>query len=165
MEKKLTPRELVDQQAKFRMNKEHLFQTIEEFEKDLEEDVLRDRITISGKTLSKALTEQTGWTLYYNIRKSKLKTLIQKVDSELERIYAVYFSYYHESNARAATPTAIAHFIKNESAYNSVVNLKLEVEGMQHLYSAVCETLTSRGFQLRDLTSARVHEVQNYIIE
>lgn len=157
-------REELEAATKMKVNVDKILAIIDEYGKDLTEETLTERLGIKGKQLSIALREHPGWVAYYKQRKAELKGFRDQLEAEVERIHCVFYSYYNENNSRDLGDRALGQYVKRESNYNKAVNVRIEIETLLDQYSAVCDAFESRGFQLRDITAARVAEVHDAIL-
>lgn len=140
-------------------NNENLPALIFQYEEDLKDAPAN--LKIGGKILEKCLQEQGAWPVFYGQRRAELKTLMKYLDARVNavraRITETYFTNYNPK----PTERMIDKFVDKEQEYLSMYVLYLEVAELYDKYDAVCEAFTVRGFALRDLTTARVEQIQN----
>lgn len=130
-----------------------------QYEADLE--AAPANLKISGKTLEIALREQGTWPVYYSQRRSELKTLMKHLDAKVSAVRGTIARRYVENYSRSLGERVMNTYIDAEPEYLAIYQLYLEIAELHDKYSDVCEAFTIRGFALRDLTTARVHSIQD----
>lgn len=146
-------------ETQLKINTGRMLQVIDQYQQEIEAPVLTPRLQLKGKMLKEAIAEHPGWVVYYDQRRAELKQYVNQVEGELERISGIFYSRYNEQHSRDLGDRAIGQYIKREPDYNKALNLLNEVKGLYDQYTAVCGAFESRGFQLRDLTNARIADV------
>lgn len=128
------------------------------------DDTLReamDILPIKDKTLEKAQREQCAYYVYYDERRAELKTLVKYLTAHVSKVRGSLVRQYNEHGNRALGERMINSYVDNEPDYLKAYELLLEVEELYDKYVGVVEAFNKRGFSLRDITLARVHEVSN----
>lgn len=154
----------LDEQTKIKMKVDVVLAAVANFQDDLEESVLDQRLGIKGKILSVAIAEHPGWLVYYDQRRAELRYFLRQIEAEVERIHGTFHRYYCEKNAKDIGERSVNQYCRSQSNYNKAINIKIEIEAIYDRYTAVCEAFISRGFQLRDMTNARVAEVHTAVL-
>jgi len=115
-----------------------------------------DNLQIKTKTLEYALKEQASWTAYYGERKNELKTIVNYLDTQVNKIRSTLYAQYNETHSRALTDRAIEKYIDREPEYISMWELHAEVKEVLDKYEMVLDAFNRRGFALRDITAGRI---------
>lgn len=133
---------------------------IEQYENDLSE--YSNNLTIRGKTLETALKEQPTWSAYYGERAVELSTVVKFLESQIKRVRGKLTVQYNENYNPALSERMMDKYIDREEEYLSMNELYLTIKELYDKYELVLDAFNRRGFALRDLTAARVAEVQSY---
>lgn len=131
-----------------------------------ESDLLdcRDNITIRGKSLETALKEQPAWSAYYGERAAELSILVKYLDMQVNRVRAQHTVRYKENYNPALSERLMDKYIDKEQDYLDMFEMYLEVKELHEKYLQVLEAFNRRGFALRDLTTAKVHQLQDDVL-
>lgn len=124
-------------------------------------DSIEANLTLKGKTLDHALKEQSTWPIYYEMRKSELRTIVKYMDDQVNKVRGQLTRKLVENYSRQLGERLLGTYVDAEPEYVKMRELYLEVEELYDKYSAAAEAFTKRGFALRDLTTARVHQIQD----
>lgn len=138
-------------------NNTNLPNLIHEYDNEIKE--AEDRLRIRGKLLEVAQQEQCAWPLFYEVRKTELKSLVKYFQAEVARVRGTHVRRYTENYSRQLGDRAMNGYIDAEESYLQMNQLLLEVEELYDQYVSICEAFTKRGFALRDLTSAKIAEI------
>lgn len=128
------------------------------------EDMLAEAlpiITIKDKTLEYAQREQCAYYVYYDERRAELKTLVKYLTAHVAKVRGGLVRQYNEHGNRALGERMINSYVDNETTYLKAYELLLEVEELYDKYVAVVDAFNKRGFALRDVTLARVHDLNS----
>lgn len=121
----------------------------------------REVLPIENKTLERAHKEQCAWIGYFDERRAELKTLVKYLMANESKVRGQLVRRYTERSTRALGERAMNSYIDSEAEYLAAHELLLEVEELYEKYTAVVEAFNKRGFALRDITAARVADVQH----
>lgn len=116
-------------------------------------------LNIKNKTLEIAHKEQCSWIVYYDERRVELKTLIKYLTLNVNKVRGKLVRHFNENHSRGLGERLINSYIDADNEYIKAQELLLEVEELYEKYAAVVEAFNKRGFALRDITLARVHDV------
>jgi hypothetical protein len=122
---------------------------------------IEQHLSLTGKTLDSALKEQGSWVIYYAQRRAELKTVLSYLDDQVSAVRGQLAKRYVENYSRALGERVMNSFIDSEPEYLKVRELYLEVEDLYSRYDAAVNAFEKRGYALRDLTNARIHQLQN----
>lgn len=125
---------------------------------------IEQNLTIKGKTLEAALKEQSTWPIYYDARRAELKTLLKYLDGQVSRVRGQLTKRYKENYSRDLGERQLNSYIDQEEEYLRIYELYLECEELYEKYAAAVEAFSKRGFALRDLTLARVNQIQDALL-
>lgn len=123
-----------------------------------------NNLQIKTKTLELALKEQASWVAYYGEKKNELKTIVNYLDIQLNRVRSVLYAQYNEAHSRALTDRAIDKYIDREPEYIAMWELHAEVKEVLDKYEMILDAFNRRGFALRDLTASRIAMVNDYTL-
>lgn len=143
---------------KLAKNLSNFYTILESYESDLLE--CKDNIAIRGKTLETALKEQPAWSAYYGERAAELSTLVKYMDVQVNRVRAQHTVRYKENYNPALSERLMDKYIDKEQDYLDMYEMYLEVKELHEKYIQVLEAFNRRGFALRDITQARIAEIQ-----
>lgn len=135
---------------------------IAEYEQAFEN--IEANLTIKGKTLDQALKEQSTYPIYYDARRVELKTLMKYLDAQVSRVRGQLTKKYKENYSRELGERQLNSYIDQEEDYLKMNELYLECEELYEKYVAAVEAFTKRGFALRDITLARVNQIQDALL-
>lgn len=121
-------------------------------------------LIIKGKTLEVALKEQATWQCFYAQKRIELKTLIKHLEMTINKIRGKKYIQFNENYSRSLGERAIEKYIDTDADYISVYETYLEVQEMFEKFSALVDAFTSRGYALRNITQARVSEINDVIL-
>lgn len=141
---------------------ENLPALVAQYEDDLSH--AEANLQIRGKMLDEALKEQGSWPIYYAQRRAELKTLLKYLDTQVSAVRGRLARRYVENYSRQLGERVMNSYIDAEQEYLQMNELYLEIEELYNKYDAVCDAFEKRGFALRDLTTARVHNIQNALL-
>lgn len=128
------------------------------------EDAFQDveqHLKLTGKSLDSALKEQGSWVIFYAQRRAELKTILKYMDDQVAAVRGSLAKRYVENYSRALGERVMNSFIDGEQEYLRIRELYLEVEDLYNRYDAAVDAFEKRGYALRDLTNARIHQLQN----
>ncbi len=127
---------------------------------DVEANVL-----LEGKSLEKANRENAQWKLYYKQKLVDLNTLTKFLEQEINRVRGKLFRAYSPPNFNQdLSDRAKDKYIDNEQAFLDINEIYLEVKELRDDYEAVVEAFTDRGYALKNITAARVAQLEDDII-
>lgn len=135
-------------------NNSNIVNIIEEYEQMLVG--YEEHLQIKSKTLEVALKEQASWTAYYNERKAELKTLVNYLELQINKIRSELYVQYNENYNPALSDRAIEKYIDREPNYLNMWELQAEVKELLDKYDMVVDAFNRRGFALRDITASRI---------
>lgn len=127
--------------------------------KDLEEE-----LKLKGKQLAAANSENPSMLAYYDERKTELKSLVQFMEMRVDKIRGELWRKYTESHSRDLGPKDKEMYIKSEPEYLKSYQLLICVQEMYSRYNVAVDAFIARGFSLRNITNARVAQVDSGLI-
>jgi hypothetical protein len=133
-----------------------------EYDEALEE--AEPYLTLKGKTLVEANRENASRYAFYDERRVELKTLVEYIESQVQRVRGQLFRGFTEQYNRDLSDRAKDKYIDSEQAYLDIYEIYLEVKEMYDQYSSVVEAFKLQGYALRNITEARVASVENATI-
>lgn len=121
-------------------------------------------LDLDGKTLENANKENPAWQVYYDQKRIELKTLVDYLDMQVQRVRGRLFKSYTEAHQRELTDRAKDKYIDNEDAYLKVYEIYLEVREMYNRYQAIVDGFTTRGYALNNITKIRVASLEDVVL-
>lgn len=125
---------------------------------------IENNLKLGGKTHDKALQEQATWPIYYAQRRAELKTLMKFIDAQVSSVRGSFSRRYNENYSTKLGERMMERYIDNEEGYLKVYELYLEVAELHDKFDAAVDAFDKRGFALRDLTAARVAQIQSALL-
>lgn len=142
---------------KLGLNMKNLPNLLDQFTEDL--IPYAKNLTITGKTLETCLKEQATWSAYYGERNAELGTIIKYVENQIKRIRATITVRYNENYNPQLSERMTDKYIDRENDYLDIYSVLLEVQELKSKYENVLDAFNRRGFALRDITQARINEI------
>jgi len=140
----------------------HIPEVLAEYEAAYED--YKKNLDLEGKSLENANKENPAWQAYYDERRIELKTLVDYMEAQVQRVRGRLFKSYTETHQRELTDRAKDKYIDNEDAYLTVYEIYLEVREMYNKYQAVVDAFTSRGYALNNITKIRVAALEDVVL-
>lgn len=125
---------------------------------------IEDQLRVTGKTLEQALKEQAAQPIYYEQRKAEIKAVVRFLEAKVDEERGVLTRKYIEQSSIRLTERAMNSYIDHEKSFQQINNLLIEAKQLLDTYEAITEAYSKRGYALRDVTTARVHDIHNYIL-
>lgn len=125
---------------------------------------VEDILNLKGKTLEQANKENPSWQVYYDQKKIELKTVVDYMELQVQRVRGRLFKSYTETYQRDLSDRAKEKYIDHEEKYLTVYEIYLEVKDLYNRYQSVVEGFTARGYALSSITRARVADVQDHLL-
>jgi hypothetical protein len=120
-----------------------------------------NNLTIKNKTLEFALKEQATWVAFYSELKSELKTLVQYMEMQTNKVRSELYVRYNENYNPVLGDRAIEKYIDREDEYLTQWELYAEFKELLDKYDLVIDAFNRRGFALRDITASRIAQVHD----
>lgn len=140
-------------------NFERLPAVLAEYDEHIEE--AHGILAVKGKSIESALKEQTSWVLFYDERRRELNTLVKYIAARVASTRGDLTRQYTENYSRDLAERVKERYIDNEDDYLKMYEIQLEVQEMLEKYEAIVDAFRVRGFALRDITTLRVHSIQD----
>lgn len=148
----------------FDLNKDlsNLVEILDRYDRAIED--LESELKLKGKQLAQANSENPSLLAYYDERKAELKSLSEFVSMTVDRVKGELWRKYTENHSRDLSPRDKEMYIKSEPEYLKHYQLLLCVQEMYNRFDAAVEAFINRGFSLRNITNARVAQVDTGLI-
>lgn len=124
----------------------------------------RGHLELKGKTVEQANKEQASWPIFYDEKKSELKTLAKYVEAQVNKVRGKRFRDYTENYSRTLSDRAKDIYVDKDDEFLKIHELHLEILELLEKYEAVTEAFTKRGFALRNIGEARAHQFHNAML-
>lgn len=140
----------------------NLIDILDRYEKAIED--LHEEVKLKGKPLSQANAENPSLMAYYDERRTELKSLVAFMEMRVEKIKGERWVKYTEGHPHALSTRDKDVYIKAEPEYLKCYQLLLCVQEMYSRYNVAVDAFIARGFSLRNITNARVAQVDSGLI-
>lgn len=140
-------------------NKGDILKFLVGYEEDLEE--YEEHLKIEGKTLEQANRENAVWFAYYDERRVEVGSVIQYLIAELDGAKG-------RSMKRLTEGYPVDLGVREKDTYMGadpeILELRkvyLQVKELHDKYCSVADSFKHRGFDLRNITNARVNALEH----
>lgn len=147
---------------KFNDNFSNLPKIISEYDDIL--DKAKDNLNLMDKRLELANREQPSWYCYYNQKLQEVKSLQSLVDAKIQYKKGSLWKHYMENSNIQLKTTDLEQWISADKTMVEYRNYSIIVDEMVGMFSALVKAFETRGYALRNITDARVHEVENSVL-
>jgi hypothetical protein len=127
-------------------------------------DDVEQIIETKGKTLSVANAEHAGWVYYYLVKANEVKTMYNYMEIIHDEVHGRLWQKYTEKMDRALSPKDKECYIKHDPTYLNVLEQIRKLEELVGLYKSVTTAFESRGYVLKNITSAVLADKGNFLI-
>lgn len=129
------------------------------------EDIVnaKENLVLKGKTYKEANMEQAQWMSYYDERKVELKTILEYVDIEIERIRTKLIRGF-EKHPRNLSDTMRRQYVNNEPELLNIQKKRLVIQELYGKYVSLVDAFKQRGYSLRNLTILIQANVEDSIL-
>ena len=143
----------------------HNFENINQVLAPYVEDILesKNHLAINGKSFMTANQEQPQWLSYYDERRLELKTLIEYMDIEVERVRTKLIRGF-EKHHRELSDTMKKTYVNNEPEFIEVQKIRLIAQELYGKYNSIVECFKQRGYSLKNITAAMQANIQDSIL-
>lgn len=121
-------------------------------------------LSLEGKSVVQANTEQPAWLSYYDQRKIELYSLVKFLDAKVQSIRGSWWKHFNEQYSRELNHRDKENYINCKPEYLSIYELYLELHELYDKYASVVKAFDARGFALRNITDLKVHALHDSII-
>jgi hypothetical protein len=143
---------------RFNENFNNLPALINEFDTILEDAA--QNLTMKNKTLEEANREQPSWYCYYNSKYQEIKSLNKIIENMAAQKKGQLWKQYTTTSNISLKITDMEQYINSDIEYMKYKNYLIIVEEMVGMFNSLVKAFEARGYSLRNITDARVHEVQ-----
>lgn len=140
----------------------NLVEILDRYETAIQE--LKGELQLKGKQLALANSENPSYLAYYDERKTELKSIMQFVEMKMDEVRGGIWKRLTEVHSRELTHRDKEVYLKAEPEYLKLYQLFLCVQEMYNRYCVAVEAFIARGFSLRNITNARVAQVDTGLI-
>lgn len=121
-------------------------------------------LKIEGKSLEKANRENASLKYYYKQRLVELNTLTKYFEQEIDRVRGKLFKSLTEGSNRELSDRAKDKYIDNEQAFLDINEIYLEVKELRDDFEAIVDAFTDRGYALKNITEARIAQLEDVLL-
>jgi hypothetical protein len=121
-------------------------------------------LTLVGKTLHDANRDQPIHVRYYSSKLVEIKSLQKHIDARANVIRGTLWGKFKENHSISLGTRDIDQYIAKEPSYSDVMEIIVLVSETVQQFEVLVEAFKSRGFALRNITNARIAEVQEFIL-
>lgn len=144
-------------------NVTNVVKIIEIYEKSIED--FEDRLRLKGKNIVVANNEQPSWLVYYDARRSELKSALDYMESHVQKVRGKLWKDYTENYSRDLQAKDKEQYINNEPSFLNAYELYLELKDLYDRYVAIVDAFKARGYALNNITRLVTSETSDYMIE
>lgn len=124
-----------------------------------------ENLKIEGKSLEKANRENASWKYYYKQRLVELTTLTKFFEREVDRVRGKLFKgFSFPNNNLDLSDRAKDKYIDQEQAYLDIHEIYLEVKETRDDFESIVEAFTDRGYALKNITEARIAQLEDVLL-
>lgn len=123
-----------------------------------------EQLALKGKQIGAANSENPSLLAYYDERRAELKSILQLVEMQVDRVKGELWRNFTEVHSRDLGPKDKEMYIKKEPDYLKMYQIFLCVQELYAKYVVVVDGFINRGFSLRNITNLRVAQVETGII-
>ena len=124
----------------------------------------KEHLDLDGKSLLQANREQPSWYCHYYRLYQEVKAIQSLVEAKLEAKKGSLWRQYKEHHSIALSSTDINHYIEDNASYSKLKHLFIITTEMVGMMNVLVKAFEQRGYVLRNLTEARVHEIENALL-
>jgi hypothetical protein len=117
-------------------------------------DLVPDLLSLKGKTIEQCNREQVEHYYQYDQHRAQLDALHKYMSSRVDNIRGKCFRKYTENYSRELPERSKEKYIDHDVEYLA----------MYELYLAVVDAFRNRGYALRQINEARVHQFNMSVI-
>ena len=136
---------------------------VEVYEQELDE--FKEHLRLKGKNLVQANQEQPAWLVYYDVKRSELKIVVDFMESQVMKVKGKLWKDYTENYSRDLQTKDKEQYINNEPSYLTMLQLYLEAKELYDKYVAVVDSFKARGYALNNITRLVSSDSSEYMIE
>lgn len=124
------------------------------------------KLTLRGKGMEKANQENASYKYFYHSRLVELNTLTKYLERDIERVRSKLFKSFSPPHFNLdLSDRAKEKYIDSEQSYLDVHELYLEVKELRDTYEALVDAFRDRGYALKNITQARVAQLEDALLD
>ncbi len=131
--------------------------------------IIRDEadaiLEIEGKTIRRALMEQTSWQSYYDQKRGELKSLLKYFNEVvMGPIRGSKWKDLTEESNISLSQKDKEYYLRT---YTEIVDLEtvyIILEELYYEFDAICEAFRSRGYALKHISELMIAQIEDSII-
>ncbi len=131
---------------------------------DREIDLAPERLALAGKTIAHANKEQATWIVYYDSLRAEIQSVVKYLSMMVNKTRGQLTRRYTENYSRDLGDRLKDKYIDHDQEYLNVYELLLEAEEVLDKYKAIVDAFKARGFALRNIVEARVHQIEDNLL-
>jgi hypothetical protein len=128
-------------------------------------DNYKDHLRLQGKNLVVANNEQPGWLVYYDSRRSELKSALEYMEVQVQKVRGKLWKDYTENYSRELQAKDKEQYINHEPTYLDTYELYLELKDLYEQYVSVVDAFKARGYALNNITRIVSSDMADYMID
>lgn len=144
---------------KLKEDMSNLHDVVAVYERDLEQ--AEENLTIRGKTLEAANREQPTWFCRYHQQMKELSVIVKRIDTRIKAARSDLYRTYKENYDIALGNREIDSYIDGDKKIIQLNDCRLVVESIYFGFESLVKAFEMRGYALKNITDARVHEINN----
>jgi hypothetical protein len=144
-------------------NVTNVVKIIEVYEQDI--DDFKEHLRLKGKNIVVANNEQPSWLVFYDSRRSELKSSLDYMEVHVQKVRGKLWKDYTENYSRDLQAKDKEQYINHEPSFLNAYELYLELKDLYDRYVAIVDAFKARGYALNNITRLVTSETSDYMIE
>jgi hypothetical protein len=128
----------------------YLDKIIDQYKEDLY--TVNEIIELSGKEISVAVAQHSGWLVYYDQKSIEVKYLKEYMEVKLAEVQGQLWIKYTEKMDRDLNDKAKTQYINQHPDYLNMKEQFLKIAELYEQYEVINNGFKSRGYALNNLT-------------
>ena len=128
----------------------YLDKIIDTFKEDLYN--VNEILELSGKEISVAVAQHSGWSVYYDQKSIEVKYLKEYMEMKLSEVQGQLWVKYTEKMDRDLNDRSKTQYINQHPEYLNMKEQFLKINELHEQYEVINNGFKSRGYALNNLT-------------
>lgn len=124
----------------------------------------KEHLAIEGKTLQEACVENSVWFAYYDERRIEVNSMLKFMLAEMEAIKGKVIKNLTEGYRVSLGIREKEFYLANDPEFKEARKIYLQVEEIRDKFVSITEAFKNRGYDLRNITNARVAALENTLL-
>jgi hypothetical protein len=131
------------------------------------ENAIKDykvNLELNGKTIERANKEQTGWLSYYDELRIEMKSVLNYVEIEVDKIKGKQWRKYKENFSIELSMRDLDQYTYSDPEYVEMRQVYCEVEQLYNKVNSIVECYKARAYSLKNITDLRIHSLSDVVL-